>query len=255
MRTLVHARWHGIGICGAVVAFGFLAPLVALPVEAKVPGSNGLIAFVRSDNNTQIDTTYVVNPDGTHPKRLMVGSNPHWSPNGSLLAIATPYKGSCCAAATTILNPDTGQTRVLKPPDPSIASSCTLWSPDATHFACGLENDQNPSVNGVYTIRTSDGRGLTQITHPGPMIDVPIDYSPDGKQIVFDRQDPFAQGCTRTSALYVVNVDGSGLHQITPGGFCDDDGSWSPDGSEIAFEHDSGRSSSLVVVHPDGTGL
>jgi TolB protein len=234
------------------VAFGLvaaaLAMVAALPAGAKVPGSNGLIAFVRSDNNT--DTTYIVNADGTDPKALMVGSNPHWSPDGSLLAIATPFK-TCCAAATTILNVDTGKTRVLKPPDPSAASTFTVWSPDGTHFAGGLENDQDPSVNGLYTIRTSDGRGLTQLTHPGPMIDIPIDYSPDGTRIVFGRQDPSVSGCTKASALYVVNVDGSGLHQITPGGFCDDDGSWSPDGSEIIFEHHG----SLFVVHPDGTGL
>jgi Tol biopolymer transport system component len=35
-------------------------------------------------------------------------------------------------------------------------------------------------------------------------------------------------------------------------GFCDDDGSWSPDGTEIVFEKPGG---SIFVVHPDGTGL
>jgi Tol biopolymer transport system component len=69
--------------------------------------------------------------------------------------------------------------------------------------------------------------------------------------------------CTTKSALYVVNVDGSDLHRITPYGFCDDDGSWSPDGTKIAFEQSSVvrqdnrfvQGGSLFVVHPDGTGL
>jgi Tol biopolymer transport system component len=52
-------------------------------------------------------------------------------------------------------------------------------------------------------------------------------------------------------ALFVVNVDGSGLRRITPWGFSDDDGSWSPDGTKIAFEHFG----ALYMVHPNGTGL
>src|SRR5207253_6419876 len=80
-------------------------------------------------------------------------------------------------------------------------------------------------------------------------VDSPIDYSPNGSQIVFARRGP--NGCDTKSALYVVNVDGSDLRRITPWGFCDDDGSWSPDGTKIAFEHRG----SLFVVHPDGTSL
>jgi Tol biopolymer transport system component len=228
----------------------------ALPAGAKVSGPNGLIAFVRTDFSTGIDATYIVNPDGTHLQLLLRGAEasvPHWSPNGSLLALQTSFKGGCPpCSATTILNPDTRRKRVLTPPDPNIAWGCSVWSPDASHFARGGESDGNPSVNGIYTIRSSDGQGLTRITNAGGAADIPIDYSPDGKQIVFGRVDPSDHSCTKTSALYVVNVDGTGLHQITPGGFCDDDGSWSPNGSEIAFVTDSG---SIFVVHPDGTGL
>lgn len=71
-----------------------------------------------------------------------------------------------------------------------------------------------------------------------------------GKQIVFGRTDPAGPpGSNR--ALFVVKLDGSGLRRITPWGFSDDDGSWSPDGTKIVFEHFG----SLYTVHPDGTGL
>jgi Tol biopolymer transport system component len=80
--------------------------------------------------------------------------------------------------------------------------------------------------------------------------DVPIDYSPDGKQIVFGRTDPNGPP-GKNQALFVVNVNGTGLHRITPWGFSDDDGSWSPDGTKIVFEHFA----SVYSVHPDRTGL
>jgi Tol biopolymer transport system component len=151
-----------------------------------------------------------------------------------------------------IINPDTGSYRVLSSQGyPAVSTFCSNWAPDARHFACDGENDSDPSVNGIYTIRASDGGGLTRLTNARGGDDIPIDYSPDGKQIVFGRTGPF-HTCDKRSALFVVNIDGSGLHRITPWGFCDDDGSWSPDGSQIAFVLDRG---SIFVVRPDGTGL
>jgi Tol biopolymer transport system component len=156
-----------------------------------------------------------------------------------------------CTGNTVIINPDTGTYRVLASQGfPAVSTFCSIWSPDATHFLCDGENDDNATVNGIYTIRSSDGGGLTRITDAGGMVDVPIDYSPDGRQIVFGRT--VFNNCSNRSAIYVVNVDGSGLHRVTPWGFCDDDGSWSPDGSRIAFVKPDG---SIFTVHPDGSGL
>jgi dipeptidyl aminopeptidase/acylaminoacyl peptidase len=219
-----------------------------------------MIAFTRTDFSTGHDTTYIVNPDGSHLQALLPGVDtgaPHWSPNGSKLALQgedTPCPP--CSPSTIILNPDTGQTRVLSPPDVNFSIGCGLWSPDASHFACSGESDDNPSVNGVYTIRTKDGGWLTRITDAGGggLMDIPIDYSPDGTRLVFGRVSSADHSCTTRSALYVVNIDGSGLHRITPWGFCDDDGSWSPDGSEIAFAA-GGPFTRIFVVHPDGSGL
>lgn len=242
----------------ALAAIGVAVALTAIPAEARVPGQNGMVAFTRTDFSTGHDTTYIANPNGSHLQALLPGidtGTPHWSPDGSRLALLdedTPCPP--CSASTIILNPDTGAYRVIPPPTlPDTAFGCSLWSPDGSHFACAGESDANPSVNGVYTIRTKDGGGLTRITNAGggALTDIPIDYSPDGKQLVFGRVSSADHSCITGSGLFVVNVDGSGLHRITPNGFCDDDGSWSPDGSKIIFEHRG----SLFVVRPNGTGL
>jgi len=67
---------------------------------------------------------------------------------------------------------------------------------------------------------------------------------------VFGRSD-FGD-CSKRSALYVVDSDGSDLHRITPWGFCDNHGDWSSDGRWIVFE---GPRGSIFIVHPDGSGL
>ena len=244
-----------LALLAVILAAG--GALTASPAGAKVAGVNGLIAFARYDPTLKDTVTYIANPDGTHLRLLFPGKPtalPHWSPNGRELALQTGLNNPCppCAQTTIILNPDTRSYRMLLPPDPNLSTGCSLWSPDATRFACEVGSPDG-SRNGVYTIRTSDGRGLKQITsNPGGR-DVPIDYSPSGKQLVFGRLSQNQNGtCTKHDALYVVNLDGSGLHRVTPGGFCDDNGSWSPNGKEIAFVTDSG---SIYVVHPDGTGL
>lgn len=233
---------------------------VSRSAQAKVAGANGEIAYVHFSPTVGDDTTYIVNPDGSNPRPVFPGmmtTFPHWSPDGSELALLTGADNPCppCAASTIILNPDTGSYRVLSPPDPDLSTACSIWSPDATHFACEVESTDG-SQNGLDVIRTSDGGGLTQIASDPGSSDVPIDYSPDGSQIVFGRVDPNDHHCDKNSALFVIKVDGSGRHRITPFGFCDDDGSWSPDGTEIAFASGPGHQpSNIYLVHPDGTGL
>jgi Tol biopolymer transport system component len=239
-------------LLAALLVIG-VAVVLALPAGAKVAGTNGRIAFTRFDPASGDGFTYTMNPDGSNVQPLLPGFTsglPRWSPDGSEVAVGSTLGLDCCPFSAVIVNPDTGSFRTLAMQDPNVGTFCQIWSPDATRLACDGENDSDSSVNGVYTIRSSDGGNLKRITNAGGAIDIPIDYSPDGTQIVFGRTGPNHQ-CTTKSALYVVNVDGSGLHQITPAGFCDDDGSWSPDGTEIAFEHRG----SLFVVHPDGTGL
>ena len=239
-----------------IAAAMLLAPIaVTGPAQAKVPGPNGQIVFSRHDNTLDLNYIYLVNPDGSQLRPLSFPFDmdvPHWSPDGTKIAFNSGLNlcPPTCVGHTVIIDPDTGDYRILQPPDPNMFTSCTLWSPDATHFACDGASDSDPSRNGMYTIRSSDGGDLTRITDAGGGHDVPIDYSPDGNQIVFGRFGPDGE-CTKKSALYVVNVNGSGLRQITPPGFCDEDGSWSPDGSKIAFEHRG----SIFTVHPDGTGL
>ncbi len=238
------------------VAATLLLGLVAVtgPVQAKVPGPNGRIAFSRviEDDNT---VTYTANPDGSHLQQLFPGFSigPRWSPDGSqvsVFAACTDGEENCAA---TIVDPDTGAFRQFKFPDPTLETFCGGgWSPDGTRILCEGSGVTDPSRNGIYTIRVSDGGGLQRITSNPGSADIPGDFSPDGTRVVFNRTDP-SRPAKANAALFVVNVDGTGVRRITPWGlpFFEDGGRWSPDGETILF----GGSGSLYVVHPDGTGL
>jgi Tol biopolymer transport system component len=236
-------------VAAALITIGFVG--IGGPTQAKVPGPDGQIVFSRSFSSTTEDFGVVtVNPDGTHLRELTTGECPHWSPDGRLIATCGALDGS----AAVIINPDTGSSRELTPPDLSLHLACPVWSTDAKRLACGqFDPASDPSRNGMYTVRSSDGGGIRRITSNPGGSDEPGDYAPDSTQIVFGRTDP-ARPANANQALFVVNIGGTGLHRITPWGLPGGEafGSWSPDGRSILFYSVEG---SLYVVHPDGTGL
>jgi TolB protein len=241
-------------VLGLLAGLAALAALTAMPADAKVSGPNGRIVFSRvvQDDDT---VTYTVNPDGTRMQRLFAGFSgfPRWSPDGSQVALLAPCTDGEENCAVTIVDPDTGIFREFKWPDPALETHCGFgWSPDGKRLACESFGVTDPSRNGIYTIRSSDGGGLTRVTSNPGGDDIPGDYSPDGKRLVFSRADP-SRPANANVALFVVNLDGTGLRRITPWGlpFFEDAGRWSPDGKTILFDD----TKSVYVVHPDGTGL
>lgn len=240
-------------IIGALVGLGALVSLSGTPAAAKVPGPNGRIAFAQFEPAMGGTVTYTVNPDGSHAQPLFApGSEfPHWSPDGNQVSIF------CCddGMAAHIVDPDSGSFRELAPPDPTLETHCAQWSPDAQRLACESFGMTDPSRNGIYSIRSSDGGGLARITSNAGGDDIPGDYSPDGKRLVFVRLDPDGE-----VGLFVTRLGGSGLRQITPRGMLVDDffgGSWSPSGSKILFAARSAADHRLAIwlVKADGSGL
>lgn len=137
---------------------------------------------------------------------------------------------------------------------PGLALFCTVWSPDGARLACEGQGETDPGLTGVYTLRSSDGGDLQRVTSDPTGDDCPSDYSPNGKRLVITRAND------TTYEIDTVKLDGSGMKRITPDGmdfnFCQ--GSWSPQGNDIAFSAhvpDFNYHSSVWVVHFDGTGL
>ena len=89
---------------------------------------------------------------------------------------------------TAIIRPDGTVERIFEIPDETLNLVCTVWSPDDTRLACEAWDDSDASRGGIHTVRASDGGDLTRLTSaPDGMFDLPGDYSPDGRQLVFKR--------------------------------------------------------------------
>jgi WD40 repeat protein len=96
--------------------------------------------------------------------------------------------------------------------------------------------DYHPTSDEIFVVEP-DGSGRTAITGPPESERHPA-WSPGGTKIVFDRNGD----------IVVMNADGTGQVNLTPGGVGQDSGaSWSADGSQIVFS--SSRSAAGVKIY------
>lgn len=218
---------------------------------AKPLGGGELIAFERVAPGAKERALYAVGPDGGEPRLLRrPGEYPHWSPDGSKLAFLACLNPPDCTTGVALLERSTGDVHGFSMPDPDLFTACAVWAPSGRELACEGLSEDDPTRNGVYTVRASDGKGLTRITRNPRGEDFPLAYSPDGSQLLLDRVDPSREGSIN-HALFVAPISGRQPRRITPWGFTDDYASWSPDGRTIVF----GTNGSLYRVSPEGQGL
>jgi TolB protein len=223
------------------------SPTTAIASSLKVSPASipiGRLVFSRAIGDRE--SLFTTNTDGTDEKPLLpAGAGPRWSPDGSRLSIAADNRQRRLFVG--LVDPDGSRYIQFDSPDPTLDLGCFAWSPDASRLACEGWDDTDLTRNGMYTVRASDGGGLVRVTTcPNRCHDIPTDYSPDGRQIVFTRQKlPDEADIT----LMIVNVDGTGARAMNDqkiGG-----GRWSPDGKTIL----AGAHGSLLLLPIDGSAM
>jgi len=251
---------------------------VTLPAQRTESVTNGQIVFAQLIGaGGQGANVFTANPDGSNVLQVPLVylaedfGVPIWSPDGTKLLISHTVRldgtGQCCLFQPATVNLDGSNFNQLDPPNPPGASSagmdCGAWFPDGTRLLCSFAAGSQP---GVFSVRASDGGDSVRLTtYPfGPncnACDYANDLSPDAKRFVFLRfkrevTNLPREGVVEQVALFVENIDGTGLQQLTPYGVAAPheraSAKWSPDGTKIISGMHNGN---LFVVHPDGTGL
>jgi WD40-like Beta Propeller Repeat len=234
-----------------LIAIAVVAAISAAPASAKPRGVNGKIVTNAESVGTGQGHVYTVDPDGTDEQLVRDDAGVgEWSPDGTRITlIGDPF-------GEVLFNVDDGSSVSLGLPGdlyPNLLLFCGVWSPDGARLACEGFGQSDPALNGVYTLRASDGGDLQRITYEPNGDDCPSDYSPNGKYLVVTRASQTSYG------LWVVKADGTWMRQIVSGtefNFCN--GNWSPQGNEIVFSAhvpNGDYHSSVWVIHSSGTGL
>jgi hypothetical protein len=224
------------------------------PEDDSFPAYSGdgeRIVFSRSPvgepNSGQI---WIMNADGSGERQLTFGTYDHdpvLSPNGKRI-VFTRITGS--AEQLWIMRADgSGQRELTFPGQSGEHAHGASFSPDGKYVAFS-HFDPATGYHDVSVIGV-DGTGERALTAASATHDAyQPDFAPNGKRVVFDFYDQSQDD------LWVVNLDGSGLSQLTSSANdLDLSPAFSPDGSRVAFERDAPGFTVANIFTGSSTGL
>lgn len=237
----------------ATLVAGLVAGIAAvpqLPVSATMPGSNGLVAFVRATSDC--NDIYLLRSDGGTTKLTkcprVVGA-PAWSPTAKTLAISYVPRTGKLMPKLAVLKATGGAPTVISTGVGT--SNSPVFSRDASvlAFAGGDGGDDNLAI---YTVPVAGGSATKLVGGSGEANDEP-DWSPTADVIAWSHKAAMSP----TFDVWTMAVDATGhnptaLTNLTNGQGNSRYPSWSPDGTKVAFASDRSGSWQIYVMDADG---
>ncbi len=266
-----------------------LAHRIADDIVKAATGRDGIsrtrIAF--ANNRTGHKEIWVMDYDGDAVKRLTdnrsISLLPRFSPDGRNLAYTSYKDGN---PDLWMLDLETGHSRIFSNEQGlNIAGG---FSPDGTKILMTLSRGKSPNLYLRETVGSAAPERLT--SHFGA--DSTPTFSPDARQVAFvsDRSgnpqihvlDIPTKKITRLTGLnwcdapawsptgewiafagrahnkdkmdiFLVDITGGQLRQLTHGEGSNEDPAWSPDGRFLAFSSTRGKRSQIWVMDADGS--
>ena len=199
------------------------------------------IAYVTETAGQEGEVAYALNvadSDGGNPVVLRTSPDPimspAWSPDGRRLAYVS-FEGGRSRIMMQELA--TGLRREVTG-FPGI-NGAPAFSPDGRRLALTLSRDGSPDIY-VLTLESGELRRLTS----GPGIDTEPAWSPDGGTLIFTSN----RSGGRPQLFRISAAGGGAPERLTFSGRYNARAAFSPDGSRLAFVHESGGEYRIAVM-------
>jgi len=160
------------------------------------------------------ETTFLAALAGTNSPLPGTGKDVAWSPDGKQIAFISSTPGEGAAEASG---------------DPMVITRY-LYKPTAGEGMTRFNDNQRLHIF-VVDIASKQVRQLTQ----GNYDEHSIDWSPDGKQLVFASNREPNQDEFFNYDLFTLQLSDNSIHRLTATEFCEYDPLWSPDGKFIVY--------------------
>jgi dipeptidyl aminopeptidase/acylaminoacyl peptidase len=159
-------------------------------------------------------TTFLAVLAGTNSPLPETGKDVAWSPDGKQIAFISSTAGEVAAAASG---------------DPMVITRY-LYKPDAGEGLTRFNDNQRLHIF-VVDVASKQVRQLTQ----GNYDEHSIDWSPDGKQLVFASNREPNQDEFFNYDLFTLQLADNSIHRLTATEYCEYEPLWSPDGKSIVY--------------------
>ena len=121
------------------------------------------------------------------------------------------------------------------------------WSSDNKYFTY----TSKPDTSNHWSLKIQEVNGESKtIEVNGSYASSPA-FSPDGQKIAFSASTPDS----RDADVFIANVDGSGMRNLTLHQGIDTSPTWSPTGTQIAFISDRSGGPQVWIMDADGSNL
>src|ERR1700757_3139663 len=160
------------------------------------------------------NTTFLAALAGTNSPLPGTGKDFTWSPDGKQIAFVSSTAGEEASEASG---------------DPMVITRY-LYKPDAGEGLTRFNDNQRLHIF-VVDVATKQVRQLTQ----GDFDEHSVDWSPDGKKILFGSNREPNQDEFFNYDLFTLNVADGSIERLTATEYNEYDAVWSPDGKQIAY--------------------
>ncbi len=174
-------------------------------------GEKGGLMIAHPDGSS---ATFMATTSGSNSPVPDTGKSVVWSPDGKQIAFISSTPGEAAAAATG---------------DPMVITRY-LYKPDYGEGMTRFNDNQRLHIF-VVDIASKQAKQLTK----GEFDEHSIDWSPDGKKLVFASNREPNQDEFFNYDLFTLDLADNSIHRLTATEFCEYAPQWSPDGKSILY--------------------